>query len=290
MKVFHGLNNLDRIPRRTICTIGVFDGVHCGHRFILQRLINRAKREKSSSLVITFHPHPYKLVRPECSPPLLISLRHRLFLMERMGIDFCLVIPFNKKFAHLSPLFFVKNILFKHLKIKALYLGDNFRFGFRQEGDIQLLKELSKKFDFCLNIISPLKYRKRIISSSWIRREVCAGNLELVSHLLGHPYSIYGKVIKGEGRGKVLGFPTANLDIEQEAIPPSGVYLVKVYLDKKIYPALLYIGTKPTFSKRGFLSVEVYLLNFRGKLYGRYLEVEFIKRLRAERRFKKISA
>ncbi|MCM8765457.1 MAG: bifunctional riboflavin kinase/FAD synthetase [Candidatus Omnitrophica bacterium] len=290
MKVIQGLNNLHRIPRGTICSIGVFDGIHRGHQSILEKLVKQAKREKENSLVITFHPHPSRLVKPEQSSPLLISLRHRIFLMEKMGIDYCLIIPFNKKFARISPLFFVKNILYKHLGINALYLGRNFRFGYKQKGDINLLREMGKQFAFRLFIVPPVRYGKKIISSSWIREEVGRGNLDLVSHLLGRHYSLYGRVSRGEGRGNSLGFPTANLDVEQEMLPPSGVYLAKAYLESKDYPALLYIGYRPTFFERSSLSVEVYLLNFRGNLYGKYLEVELIKKLRGERKFKKISS
>ncbi|MCM8784059.1 MAG: bifunctional riboflavin kinase/FAD synthetase [Candidatus Omnitrophica bacterium] len=290
MKVIRALNNLDKIPKGTVATIGIFDGIHRGHLAVFYKVINEAKIKKVPSLAITFHPHPSRITKKNTALPLLISLEHRLLMMRNLGINYCLVIPFDRNFSLLFPHLFVKNILCAGLGIKILYVGNNFRFGYGQEGGIRLLKRLSKEFHFRLTVVRPVKYRKRIISSSWIRKELNLGNLDLVSRLLGRPFSIYGKVVKGEGRGKRLGFPTANLDIKHEALPPSGVYLVKVYFKKDIYPGLLYIGHRPTFSKVSELSVEVYLLDFKNNLYGKFLEVEFIKRVRAERQFDKISS
>lgn len=290
MKVIRGLNNIDKIPKGSVCTIGVFDGIHLGHLKILNKVIRKAKKEKLFSLVITFHPHPLKLLKPRQEIPLLISLKHRLLIMERLGIDYCFIINFNKKFSKMSPLYFLKNILSQRLKVKILFLGENFRFGRGQEGDVNLLKKMSKEFGIELVIISPIKHRNKIISSSWIREELRLGNLNLVSYLLGRPYSIYGRVIKGEGRGKSLGFPTANLNIEHEALPPCGVYLAKTHLKEEIYPSLLYIGKRPTFSKKSDYNVEVYLLDFKDNLYGKYLEVEIIKKIRPEKKFDKISS
>ncbi|MGE4357460.1 MAG: bifunctional riboflavin kinase/FAD synthetase [Candidatus Omnitrophota bacterium] len=285
MKIIRRLHNLNKIPKGTVSAIGIFDGIHKGHLAIFHKVIKEAKRDGKPSLIITFHPHPLKIIREQHTFPLLLSLEHRLLIIRNLGIDYCLVIPFDEDFSLISPFLFVKNILYEGLGISTLYVGENFRFGYKQKGNINLLRKLSAKFNFQLKVVPSVKYKKRTISSSWIRRELNRGNLKLVSYLLGRPFSIYGRVIKGEGIGKKLGFPTANLDIKQETIPPSGVYLVKVHLKESIYSGLVYIGNRPTFGEKKNLNVEVYILDFKDNLYGKFLEVDFIKRIRAEKEF-----
>jgi len=213
-------------------------------------------------------------------------------MLERLGIGYCLVIDFDHKFAEISAQAFARDILFEGLKTSAVYVGEDFRFGRDQVGDIDMLKLLSRDLGFEVIAVPHLKYRGRVISSSWIRQEIKQGNLALVNKLLGRPLSIYGQVIKGDGRGKLLGFPTANLNIEHEAIPPMGVYAAKVYLENNVYSGLFNIGHRPTFVRKVKpetpLTIEVYLLDFEGSLYGEFLEVEFIKKIRPEKKFTKI--
>lgn len=292
MEIIRGLNDLHKIPKRTVATIGIFDGIHRGHRRIFDKVIRQAKALRTNSLVITFSPHPYKIIGTRNEPPLLVSLRHRLMLMDRAGIDYCLVINFDRRFARMPPRAFVEKILYKGLDVQAVYVGENFHFGRIREGDVGFLERLAGDFGFAVGVIHPLKCRGRIISSSWIREEVLSGNLTNVSRLLGRPFSIYGRVIKGAGRGKRLGFPTANLDIEHEAFPPMGVYAVRVFSEGCSYEGLLNIGHRPTFIRKirphTPIIIEVYLLDFAGSLYDKFLEVEFIKRIRAEKKFDKI--
>jgi riboflavin kinase/FMN adenylyltransferase len=292
MKVISGLENISQIPKETVSALGIFDGIHRGHQAIFKKILLRSKALRKKSLVITFSPHPAKIVRGRPVVPLLISLRHRLLLLERLGIDYCLVINFNQKFARMPALRFAREILVKSLGIREICVGRNFHFGRNKEGDIEFLKNLGKECGFKVLEAPWIRYKGRVISSSWIREEIRTGNLGLVEKLLGRPLSIYGRVIKGEGRGKGLGFPTANLNIEHEAIPPMGVYAVRILKEERLYYGLLNIGHRPTFLKkvgpRTPIAIEVYLFDFNGSLYGKFLEIEFVTRLRPEKKFIKI--
>jgi len=290
MKVLYGINQIKKYPRPVVA-LGVFDGVHLGHRNILEAAKRKAHSIKGTSVVITFWPHPQKQES-------LYSIEHRLRLIAELGIDVCIVINFNRKFASLSAENFIKNILFNKIRANYIYVGRNFRFGKGAEGNSKTLEKLSKKYNFKLKVFNVIKINSKPISSTYIRNLIKQGELRLAQKLLTRPVSVLGTVIKGSSLGKRLGFPTANIDPHHEVIPPSGVYAVKViFQEKKIYGAC-YIGPKPTIQSqnvrrsqgRKFKNIEVYIFNFNKNIYGKYLEIQFIKRIREERWFSSIPA
>lgn len=305
MKVVYGISKIERPLKRAVVTVGIFDGVHIGHQFILKKTIARAKRIGGTSVVVTFNPHPLKVLRPQASPALLTSLNHRIGLIACLGADVCLVMNFTKRFCCLSPGNFIKNILVKKLRTREIFVGDNFHFGYGEKGSIKLLQDMSEKFAFKVNCVNPvrnydiasskedisngvniLKNRGSVISSTQIRLLIERGKIKQAAHLLDRPVSILGTVIKGSARGRWMGYPTANIDPHQEAIPPRGVYAVRIKLGKRNLSGLLNIGTRPTFSlPANRPSIEVHIFDFKEDIYGRDLEISFVKKLRCERRF-----
>ncbi len=277
MKVIYGLNRIKKF-RKPVVTLGVFDGVHLGHREILEAAVKKAHAIKGTSVVVTFWPHPQK----EKS---LYSLEHRLRLINEIGIDVCIVINFNKKFARTKAKDFVKDILFKRIWAHYIYVGKNFRFGKYAEGNSKILERLSKLYNFKLRTFKVSKINNRAISSTYIRTLIKKGKLTTAQKLLMQPVSILGTVIKGDSLASRLGFPTANIDPHHEVIPPSGVYAVKVIFNQRKLDGICNIGIKPTFKTRSAKHIEVYIFNFKRNIYGRYLEIQFIKKIREERKF-----
>lgn len=281
MKVIFGINRMRKF-RKPVVAIGVFDGLHQGHRQILKAAAAKARHINGTGVVLTFWPHPQK----EGS---LISLEHRLRLIGEIGIDVCMVINFNQRFAKLSAIAFVKNILFKRIGAHYIYVGRNFSFGRNAKGNFETLKDLSKIFGFKLKVFDVIKIENKPISSSYIRALIKEGKLKAAQKLLSHPVSILGTVIRGTSLAKKLGFPTANIDPHHEVIPPSGVYAVKVLLNNAEVSAKLNgicnIGTKPTFKQSDERHIEAYILNFNQNIYGKYLELQFIKKIRDEKKF-----
>ncbi|MBM3254445.1 MAG: bifunctional riboflavin kinase/FAD synthetase [Candidatus Omnitrophica bacterium] len=282
------------LKQPVVATIGIFDGVHIGHREIINRCINKAKRNKGTSFVITFYPHPLKIISPKLCPPLIMSFEQRLNIFKELGVNACVVMNFNKEFAKVSAEKFVVDIVIKTLKIRELFIGHNFRFGFKAEGDISLLKRLSRHLAFKVTTIKKVKFKGKPISSTEIRRLIEKGDLVSVKSLLGKDCSIYGTVIKGQGRGTKLGFSTANIKTLQEVLPPNGVYAVRVTVRKENYTGMLNIGTRPTFLKTPERyqaenikpQIEVHLFNICKILYGEKMEISFVKKIREEKRFK----
>jgi riboflavin kinase/FMN adenylyltransferase len=268
-----------------VVALGVFDGVHRGHRQILKAAVDKAKRIKGTSIVLTFWPDPHQ-------EESLYSLAHRLRLIESIGIEVCIVINFNKKFSVISAEDFVKDILVDKLKADYVFVGGNFRFGRDKEGNPEVLKKLSRIYNFKLKVFDIIKTKNLAISSTYIRKLIAQGNFMIAQRLLTRPVSILGRVIRGSSLGKILGFPTANISPQHEVLPPQGVYAVKVVLDKEILPGICYIGGKPTFTKKKYVSgakqvknIEVHILNFHRNIYGKEIQIRFIKKIRGERKF-----
>ncbi len=286
MKTITGLNT-DKLIKNTFLTIGVYDGIHIGHRLILETLVNDARINNGNSVVITFHPHPMRLLLPEYCPPLITSTGHKLDLLENIGIDFCFIIPFTKEFSETSAEDFLENNLFNNFKITEICIGHDFSFGKDKKGNMNLLFELSKKNDFYLKKIPPVKLDDLIVSSTLIRKLIIAGELELVELMLKRKYSLWGTVVEGYTIGRKIGYPTANIDPHHEAIPPSGVYIVKIILDGKKYNGILNIGLRPTFSVSDDLkeTIEVHIFDFNENIYKKNIEVVFLKKIREEKRY-----
>ncbi len=273
---------MKKILYPTVVTIGIFDGVHKGHQVILKKVLEEAKRSRFKSVVITFNPHPVNVLKSSAQIPLLMSLEHRGRLIKKMGVNHFFVERFTKSFSKLSPEGFIKNILIDKLNLKALVTGENFLFGFKEKGDVKLLKKLSKLYNFKLYSIPPIKIEGDYVSSTRIRKAIEKGELKLASKLLGRPVTILGTVVKGKRLGRKIGFPTANIDPHHESIPPSGVYSVDVALDGKLYRGILNISTHKI--------IEVHVFNFNKDIYGRGMEVIFRKKIRDEKKFKSLEA
>ena len=271
-------------------TLGNFDGVHLGHQKIFERVKEEALKIDGEGVVITFEPHPLKVLAPEKFLPLLTPFRKKMMLIEKTGIKTVFCIEFSLAFSKILPLDFIKNILVEKMKVKKVIIGYNYHFGKEQKGDAQTLKEAGKSFDFEVEIVEPLKVGQTIVSSSKTRELIQRGEVEEASKLLGRDYLIIGKVVEGAKRGKNLGFPTANLEILDELYPKTGVYAVDVEWKHQRFYGVANVGFNPTFvneqdKKEGKFSLEVHILNFKQEIYDEEVQVNFKSRIRDEIRF-----
>jgi len=267
-----------------IATIGFFDGLHLGHRAILDTTITWARMEKRRSLVLTFSIHPDLIVRGR-APELLLSLDHRLREIERTGIDAAIVLPFDQQWRELSAEEFVDRILVESLRVRGLVLGHDTAVGKDRRGDAKLLDRLGAERGFEVKSVGEIAIDGEVVSSTRIREALQRGDLATASRLLGRAPSVIGTVVPGDARGRKLGFPTANLDVESDCRPADGVYAVLVVDGAQRHGGLCNIGRRPTFAGDHERVLEVHLLDFEGDLYGRRLEVVFLQRLRDERKF-----
>jgi len=284
MQIFQGFRD-KRIRNRPRCiAIGIFDGVHRGHQKIIARAVRDAKRIGASSTVITFDPHPNKVLRPAVSHPILMTLSHRLNFFEKIGVNEVILVHFNERFAKISHRHFLDELLFGQLGMKSLSVGKDFRFGFRGLGDARTLLEGSKRLGFQLSLAKPVKAGHDIISSTRIRKLIEKGELNKAERMLGRPVSVYGTVEHGRGRGRSLGFPTANLNPHHETLPPGGVYAAWGSLNGTKLKAVIHIGKRPTFKDRQ-KSLEAHFFNFHRNIYGSAIELFFKKRIRGTRAF-----
>ena len=290
MKIIKGIENLKRSFRNPVVTLGNFDGLHLGHQQIFKRVKQEASKIRGQGVVITFEPHPLKVLAPQKFLPLLTPFKKKMMLIEKSGIEIVLCIEFSLTFSEISDSEFIENILVEKVKVKKVIIGYNYHFGKGQRGDAQTLKDAGKVFDFDVEVVEPLRVGETIVSSSKIRNLIQRGEVEEASKLLGRNYPVIGKVVGGEKRGQTLGFPTANLEISDELYPKTGVYAVEVVWHQKRFNGLANIGSNPTFSaqtsKGGepFL-LEVHILGFNENIYGKEIEVYFKKRIRDEVRF-----
>jgi len=292
MRVIRGLKSIGSAIGGSVVTIGVFDGVHVGHREIIRKVVASARKAGLASVVITFDPHPAKILRPGCTVPSLISLKHRIRLIEELGADILLLIKFTGSFSKMSPEKFVKNVLADKFRMKHIYVGENFYFGRGARGGIGILRKSSAAYGFKVTAVKPVKAAGHIVSSSLIRKFILQGDLVGASKLLGRPVSILGTVVKGSGIARGLGCPTANINPHHEVIPPRGVYAVRARFNEKELRGVLNIGFRPTFyaSRDKEPTVEVHIFGFKGNLYNKDIEVYFIKKIRDERKFKSKAA
>lgn len=270
--------------QNTILTFGVFDGVHIAHQKVIKLLVSKARELDLESVVISFDPHPALSVSGK-APPSLTTVKKKIQLLKELGVDRVVVEDFNEEFSKLSPVEFVRDVLIGRFNAKEVVVGYDCAFGKNRSGDKQFLKKLGNEYGFSVDIVEPYRLEGEIISSTRIRAAIMDGNLDLASKLLGRHYSISGMVVQGKGLGHKIGYATANITPQEQVLPPSGVYAVKVYIDyERIFDGILNMGLQPTFGKNDF-RIEVHLLDFEGDLYKRYLEVFFIKKVRDERIF-----
>ena len=288
MNIYHDLKQLKKSLRNPVLTIGNFDGVHKAHLTLFDLVKERSGLISGQSVVMTFEPHPVKIMSPENAPPLITPIQQKLKLINTAGMDVILCLPFNKEFAAITAKNFVREILIEQLAVKELVVGYDYTFGSCRGGNIELLHSMGKQYGFRVHIIPPVIIDDIVVSSTSIRRLVKDGNLDDAKKLLGRNYQICGTVVQGKNRGgRLLGFPTANLRLIDELTPKPGVYAVKVLIDGEISNGLTNIGFNPTFGKNPF-SVETHILDFSKNLLGRIIKVIFVKRLRDEKAFESI--
>lgn len=284
MQVIKEIEKID-YPNPVI-TIGNFDGVHIGHQKIFDFVKRKAKQLGGTSVVITFNPHPIKVLYKEHPLRLITTNEDKLKLIEKCGIDLTISIPFTYEFAQIEPEDFVKNILVEKFNAKWIVVGYDYRFGRARRGDKELLKKLGKTYGFKVTVLKAYKKKGKILSSTAVRNALFEGNVREANQFLGRAYHIDGEVIKGIGRGSsILGYPTANIVPKQEIIPKEGVYAVKVTIPNlKTFNGVANIGNNPTFGNVN-MSYEVHILDFKENLLGKLIRVHFIERLRDEKKF-----
>ncbi len=287
MIVNHGLDGLEPSQTGRAVSIGVFDGVHLGHQKIFNRLVSEAARKNLEPVAVTFEPHPLSVLAPGKAPKYLCSMDERLAYLQELGLSRTVILPFNRELSGLMAWDFVGRILVNSLNAKAVYEGPNFSFGRSGSGDCRFLEDVGGELGFTVEVLEPALLDGEVVSSSRIRRALAAGRVEEANRCLGRPYRLSGMVIAGDRRGRELGFPTANLEIDPaRCLPWRGVYAVmaKISGQTGLVPAMANIGLRPTFPGR-LESFEVHLIDWSGDLYGQNLTVSFIRRLRDERKF-----
>lgn len=270
---------------QTIIALGNFDGVHRGHQALISRAIERAKETGGQSIIITFEPHPLKLLKPEQSPKLLLTNPRKATKIAELGADMLVFMPFTDALAAMSPDSFVK-MLYQNFNPSFIIIGFDYTYGYQGQGNSDTLKAMGDKLGFTVEVLPPQKDGGELISSTGVREALAQGNIKQAYKLLGYWPILEGKVISGEKRGRKLGFPTANINILKEILLPRlGVYAAKAIVDQKPYQAVVNIGSKPTFSQKNLPTVEVHLLDFSRDIYGMKIELHLFKYLRSEKKF-----
>ena len=269
---------------KTIAAIGIFDGVHKGHAKIITSAVREARKTGARGIAITFDPHPAKVIYPRRKTPSIISTPHRVRLIHGLGIRKCEVIRFDRRFAKMPPREFAERILVRKFRVSKVFVGSNFGFGRGNSGDAGLLKELGKELGFAVSIVPMVKSRGKNISSTSIRKMIIRGDLKGAKSMLGRPVSVFGTVVSGKKRGRLLGYPTANIDPHHEAIPPCGIYAVWVKVRNRRYGGALFIGAPATFGEKEPV-IEVHIFGLHEFIYKEDIEVIFERRLRGIRKF-----
>ncbi len=279
----------DAVPwDRCVATMGFFDGVHGGHRFLINEVISEAHRQQSLSVLITFNEHPRKILKSDFQPRLLTTLEEKLELLAGTDIDACVVLDFSPDLAQLTAQEFISKVLFDKLNVQTLFVGHDHRFGHNREDGFEEYRNYGKELG--MNVIQAEKYVLTVgesFSSTKIRNALTEGNVELANSLLTYPYTFLGKVIGGYKNGRKIGFPTANIwfDNKEKIIPAIGVYAVKVFVKGKSYNGMMNIGFRPTFSSGNELSMEVHIIDFEDDIYDQKIKIECVYRIRDEMKF-----
>ena len=267
-----------------LLTIGVFDGVHLGHQYLISQLTEHTRRQNLLSGVVTFRQHPREVLSPQTKLPYLTSLAEKVSLLKNEGVDAVITLSFTRELARLSVRQFV-SLLKKYLRMRGLIIGPDFVLGRNREGNADTLRKLGQDMSFRVTVIPPVRVNDEMVSSTAIRDALADGDMKKVASLIGRSFSLQGRVTTGAGRGSELGFPTTNLDIDpKQALPAEGVYATWAHIDDKAYQSMTNIGRRPTFGGNG-RTVETYILNYQGNLYGRELKIDIVERLRGEKRF-----
>jgi riboflavin kinase/FMN adenylyltransferase len=271
-----------------VLALGNFDGVHRGHRKILDRLKRVAGERNATAVVMTFDPHPPRVVRPDKAPPLLMTKAQKLDALRAAGVQGTAIVRFTPELSRWDPETFVRLVMVDWLKVSEVWVGANFLFGHDRAGNFTLLRALGARYGFKAEKIDPVRYKDFVVSSTRIRRLVAEGRVDEAGALLGHQYAIDGTVVAGDARGRTIGFPTANLCTANELLPPHGVYATTATIGGIVRPSVTNVGVRPTVDDTGRVLVETHILGFEADLYGAPLRVGFVQRLRDERAFESL--
>lgn len=293
MKLYKGIAQIAKAPERVVATIGNFDGVHVGHQEIFRLVKAHAKRIQGTSVAITFRPHPIMALAPVSSPYLLNSYEEKIELLEEQDLDVVIEEPFSREFSTTTAEQFVTDYLLNRLNAHALYLGYDFSFGKNREGSVELLKKIAEANGMEITVVPPFKIHDHLVSSSLVRKKLDEGDMPEVNMLLGRPFFVRGPVLKGDGRGRQIGIPTANLSLTMRKLPRLGVFATRSIWRGKSYPSITNIGTNPTFKGDGTdlpVKIESHFFDFDENIYGDEITVEFYAFLRSEKKFSGVDA
>jgi riboflavin kinase / FMN adenylyltransferase len=271
----------------SVITVGTFDGIHLAHQKIISKLIQSSKEKGKRSILITFEPHPRKIVDKGFDLRILTTLEEKSAILQEINVDFMVVLKFDSEFAKIEPMRFIKDIVFERIGFNELVLGFDHGFGNKRTGNIDFLESLKNELFFSTDVIEPVIIDNEKVSSTLIRNALLTGDLKKANRFLGRPYQVNGVVIKGDERGRTIGFPTANLQPSStdKLIPKKGVYFVKVHTKNNSYFGCLNIGTRPTFTDSNHIFLETYILDFNSDIYGENLKLEFLEYIREEKKF-----
>ena len=284
MEVIRHIESYRRFPHPVV-SLGNFDGVHLGHQAILTQAIQEAHARQGAALVVTFHPHPLTVLRPQTPLPLILNLREKLLVLRSLGVDGVILQHFSSAFSQITAEEFVRRYLVETIGVEKVIIGHNVSFGHKRSGNAETLRQLGQRFGFAVDVVGPIQIDGKEVSSTAIRTLLGAGQVREVHRLLGRLYSVNGRVQKGFQRGRTIGFPTANLRPRVDLLLPNGVYAVTVDVDEKVAVAgVANVGMNPTFSNHR-RTIEAHLFDFSEDLYGRRLRVSFVEYLREERKF-----
>jgi len=290
MQTFKSFVDVNAIEPGGVVAIGNFDGMHLGHQMLLQSAHDDAKKRKVKTLAYTFSPHPSKVLSGVKKPLLMMTDEQKAIAFEKFGIDIAIFENFTQEFSRIHAEEFIDRVLVKALKVGAVVVGQNFNFGFKAQGNAQLLKEKLAPLSVNVHVIEPVLVNGAMCSSTQIRNLIGEGKMSDAAERLGRPYALTGVVVSGQGRGRTIGVPSANLKAEQELVPPIGVYktLVRVFDENQIFKSATNIGRRPTFGDNDDIHIETHILNFNGDLYGKKIEVSFVDKIRDEQKFASI--
>ena len=291
MKTLHSIAELSSLPGPLFLAIGVFDGVHRGHQAVISTSARHAHAADGTPVVLTFDPHPAKVLRPNDVPHLLTARQHKVDLIRRLGVAHLLIVEFNRNLASTPPEDFVNQLVEHSKPLREICVGHEWSFGRNRSGNLALLKKLGSEHHFDVVGIPPVLADGHVVSSTAIRNAIKEGDFDTAEKMLGRPYSIVGTVVTGDRLGKKLGFPTANLSAHSEQFPPNGVYFAEAWLDGVLYHGVVNLGMRPTVAKgETQRTLEIHLLDFQRDIYGQEIEIRFLQYLRPERKFPGVDA
>jgi riboflavin kinase/FMN adenylyltransferase len=291
MEILRSIPELERLRGSLFLAIGVFDGVHRGHQAVISTSADHAATSNGTPVVVTFDPHPEKVLRPQAAPHLLSATQHKIALIRALGVEHLLIITFDKQFAATEPEDFVQKLVIHSKPLREICVGHEWSFGKNRRGNLDLLKKLGAKFNFDVVGIPPVKINGAVVSSTAIRQAIEKGDLAKAAEMLGREYTILGTVTRGDNLGKKIGFPTANLSAHSEQFPPNGVYVAEARIDGELYRGVINLGIRPTVSSgKSERVLEIHLFDFNRDIYGHEVEVRFLKFLRPEKKFANLEA